>query len=91
MKSVQFCFRVRVLSQQASKLKFLFSAKVAMENKISHLMIYITKVVDSDWLGAVPFDYNTRAKCNTSHVIILPVDYDRLNENKKFSKPCLNC
>ena len=49
-------------------------------------MIYMKKLLDSDWLRAVQLKYNTKAKSVTpvqiTHMVIL--DYDLLKDNEDF-------
>ena len=58
---------------------------------ISALIIYMKKLLDSDWLGAVQFKCNTSAKSVTPgklHIVIL--ECDLLKDNGKFSKPMIS-
>ena len=53
-----------------------------MMHDLFSIIIYMKEILDSDWLRAVQFKINTRAKLN---IIIL--DHDSLLEKRKF---CLN-
>ena len=65
---------------------------------ITFLIIYIKKLLDSDWLGAVQLKRNTSAKSVTLaqklyhqckwHIVIL--DCDWLKDNRKYSKTMIS-
>ena len=58
----------------------------------------MTKLLDSDWLRAVQFKYNTSAKSVTpvqkvehqckQHIVIL--DYGKLNQNQRLPERLMN-
>ena len=50
-------------------------------NELTLLIIYMKKLLDSDWLGAVQF------KCNTMQITMVILNYDLLKDNRKLFKP----
>ena len=59
---------------------------------IYNLIIYMKKLLDSDWLRAVQFKQNTSAKSVTPecklHIVIL--DYDWPKDKRKFTKTMIS-
>ena len=77
---------------------------IIIQGQVCNRIVYITaiiiykimkKLLDSDWLRAVQFKWNTKLckKCNWHqcklHIVIL--DYDWLIDNEKFSNLVISC